>query len=51
MKWYFWENVITMLVAAGLSIFLVLFTGNLWGLLGLIVLLNLNCPNKNGDDK
>jgi hypothetical protein len=36
------ENIVTLLVGACLSAFVVWWSGSLWGLLGLLVLLNLN---------
>ena len=36
------ENIVTLICATSLSIFLVWFTGSLWGLLGLVLLCNIN---------
>lgn len=36
------ENIVTILVASGLSAFLVWITGSLWGLLALMIFANIN---------
>ena len=42
------ENIATMIIASCLSAFVVWWTGSLWGLLGLLLLLNMNYPRTKG---
>jgi hypothetical protein len=40
--WGYIENIVTVIAATSLTAFLTWWTGSLWGLLALVVLLNVN---------